>query len=691
MSNIEKREIIEQRRKIFESGTQRADKRTGSFNFLTWAFFIAPLIVSKDLLAAGGKPTATSEDHAEAPHKGAVLHTTNEDAPVMDLAQTAGEKETSNGTPALSAAHPPQVGFAPQPHEDQPSIAHSDAIATASGGADVGGPEGVNDANWGDLNSVDDNATSQLSVHPHLGSGQPPSESAVESFQSNVIPSSVSASAVSLGGPSNDLTGAIAFVEAAGQPAIVTLVSGINGGNMNQDLGGTLAPLEAATQPLVTKLSDSVDALTKDVTHVAPLEAITQPVLSTLSDSVDALTKDVTHAAPLEAITQPVLSTLSDSVDALTKDVTHAAPLEAITQPALTTLSDSVDALTKDVTHAAPLEAITQPALTTLSDSVDALTKDVTHAAPLEAITQPVLSTLSDSVDALTKDVTHAAPIEAITQPVLSTLSDSVDALTKDVTHAAPIEAITQPVLSTLSDSVDALTKDVTHVAPVEAITQPVLSTLSDSVDTLTKDVTHVAPVESITQPLLTTLSESADTPTQDGVHATPVDAAPHPMLTTLGDTADTAKDVVAQATDTSNPVTTPVATQGDLSSDAPHQADTLLALATAPDAPIQVPDSSAATPANTATPTHLTNLGADVIDLNDASPPANTLFTGTQYTEYGIALSSDPTVSPPHTDSPADATSTQPASATAVVDVQQHPDIVDPAHSTDHLAHAIL
>jgi len=52
MNEIEKRELIEQRRKIFEAGTQRADKRTGSFSFLTWPFFIAPLIAGEEFLAA---------------------------------------------------------------------------------------------------------------------------------------------------------------------------------------------------------------------------------------------------------------------------------------------------------------------------------------------------------------------------------------------------------------------------------------------------------------------------------------------------------------------------------------------------------------------------------------------------------------------------------------------------------------
>ena len=52
MNAVEKRELFEQQQKIFEAGAQRADKRAGSFSFLTWPFFIAPLIASEEFLAA---------------------------------------------------------------------------------------------------------------------------------------------------------------------------------------------------------------------------------------------------------------------------------------------------------------------------------------------------------------------------------------------------------------------------------------------------------------------------------------------------------------------------------------------------------------------------------------------------------------------------------------------------------------
>jgi hypothetical protein len=73
MKEVEKRELLEQQRKIFEAGAQRADKRTGSFSFLTWPFFIAPLIASEEFLAATFKSAAAKEEDAKAAQAGAAL------------------------------------------------------------------------------------------------------------------------------------------------------------------------------------------------------------------------------------------------------------------------------------------------------------------------------------------------------------------------------------------------------------------------------------------------------------------------------------------------------------------------------------------------------------------------------------------------------------------------------------------
>jgi hypothetical protein len=551
VNKIEKRELIEQRRKVFEAGTQRVDKRTGSPSFLTWAFFIAPLIAGRDFLDLG-RQAAAAEEHATAAHKSSAVHPANDDTAVTDFSQTSGDKQPANGgSPTQHPPHVHPIGLAPQSHEDlQPGSAHNEAVATASSRGDGSGPG--NDPDWGNLPSVQDSSVYSLSADSHVGSSQMPGETVLESVPSSILASSFNPSV-------------------AGSPHLL--------GSLTSDATGTIASVEVTVQPAIATLADAVSSMG----HVGT---------STL--------------APLDATTQPVLASLSDTADTLTKDVTHVAPIDtATTQPVLTALLDSADA-TKDVTHLASIEATTQPVLASLSDTADSLTKDVTHLAPLEATTQPVLASLSDTADSLTKDVTHLAPLEATTQPVLASLSDTADT-TKDVTSAAAVDP-TGPVIA-MGDSANALTQDVTHS---------------------TSDIGG------------------------------------------------------------SEPFATMVTAQVDSSSDVSHQADTLLALATAPEAPIQV----AQTTTGTTAPVLRTDIAGDVIALNDAPPPENTLFSGTQYTQYGITLSSGATSSQQAV-SPADATSDQHTSAPTIADVQPHTpapaDIVDPTHSTDHLAHAIL
>ena len=71
MNEIEKRELFEQQQKIFEAGVQRADKRSGSFNFLTWSFFIAPLIACEEFLVGIFKSAAAEQEVVKTAHAGA--------------------------------------------------------------------------------------------------------------------------------------------------------------------------------------------------------------------------------------------------------------------------------------------------------------------------------------------------------------------------------------------------------------------------------------------------------------------------------------------------------------------------------------------------------------------------------------------------------------------------------------------
>src|SRR5437660_5616860 len=137
MNEVENRELFEQERKIFEAGLQRADKRSGSFSFLTWPFFIAPLIACEEFLAATFKSAAAEEEDAKAAQAGAAPQAASDDLPASDPSKTSAEDETAKGPAASSEAHAAQLdptGLLAQPHEDapKPSSAHSEAVAAAT-------------------------------------------------------------------------------------------------------------------------------------------------------------------------------------------------------------------------------------------------------------------------------------------------------------------------------------------------------------------------------------------------------------------------------------------------------------------------------------------------------------------------------------------------------------------------------
>src|SRR3981189_2525505 len=121
MNDVEKRELFEQKGKIFEAGGRRGDKRSGSFGFLTWSFFIAPLIACEEFLAAPFKSAAAEEEDAKAVRAGAAPQAANDHPPASDLSKTSAEDETAKGPAAASEAHAAQfdpTGLLAQPHED---------------------------------------------------------------------------------------------------------------------------------------------------------------------------------------------------------------------------------------------------------------------------------------------------------------------------------------------------------------------------------------------------------------------------------------------------------------------------------------------------------------------------------------------------------------------------------------------
>jgi hypothetical protein len=170
------------------------------------------------------------------------------------------------------------------------------------------------------------------------------------------------------------------------------------------------------------------------------------------------------------------------------------------------------------------------------------------------------------------------------------------------------------------------------------------------------------------------------------------------------GTVASDALADAAPAVETSEPVpTTTAAAVNDPTSDVSDPADTgtvasdalgdaapvvetIEPAPTTTAAAVSAPTSEVSDPADTGTVASNTLADAapvdeaagDVIDLNDEPPPPeNALHTGTEYTDYGVNLSSDSAVPPQNTGSSADAAS---ASDTA----PPPPEIVDTNQPTD-------
>jgi hypothetical protein len=313
------------------------------------------------------------------------------------------------------------------------------------------------------------------------------------------------------------------------------------------------------------------------------------------------------------------------------------APVDAAVQPVLTAVAETAESIPPAV-----LDTIFggggsgNPATLHVPDQVGNLVADGPAATP-------------DASDNAISDASHLAS---------GGVASDVFANTASGLHT------TEPVTITVA-AADIAASDVSH-PPTGTVASDVLA--------------NAAPDAQTTEPVTTTaaaannaISDESHPPTGTVASDVPVNAAP---------------DV-----QTTEPVTTAVAAADNAANDVSHPADTLLALATATDAPIQVPESATAAPANTEASIHPADVAGDVIDLNDAPPPpANTLFTGTQYTQYGVTLSSNAGTATQDASS-VDATSVQHTSAPAVADVQQHapppPEIADPTHTTDH--HAIL
>jgi hypothetical protein len=317
MNEVEQRELSEQQRKIFEAGVQRTDKRSGSFSFLTWPFFIAPLIACEAFLAAMFRSAAAEEEEAKTAQAGAALQAANDHPPTSDLSRTGAEDETAKGPTASLEAHAAQLnptGLLAQPHEEdapEPSTARDEAVADAS--AAGGGGDDAGSRHHGAHTSIDDSSVNSLSADCHFGSGPFPGAS-------TLVVDSLSPAL------SNDAAGAIAPVEAAARPVLATVTGTV--GTLD-DAAGAIAPVEAAVQPVLATVTGTVGTLDDAAGAIAPVEAAARPVLATVTGTVGTLDDAAGAIAPVEAAARPVLATVTETVGTLDDDVAGViAPVE---------------------------------------------------------------------------------------------------------------------------------------------------------------------------------------------------------------------------------------------------------------------------------------------------------------------------------------------------------------------------
>jgi hypothetical protein len=539
-----------------------------------------------------------------------------------------------------------------------------------------------------------------------------------------------------LGTLASDVVATVATLEAAAQPVLATLTDTV--GTLTNDVVGTVATLEATAQPVLATVSDTVGTLTSDVVGmIAPVEAAAQPALATVTEAADTLTNDVVGTiTPVEAAAQPVLATLTDTAGALNNDVVSTvATLETTAQPVLTTASDTADTLTNDVAGTiAPVEAAAPTLLAAGADAASPVAADVL------SMDVPVIAEVADQshTNQLLSQVQSSAP-EADPH-VPATAGAVVDGV--DATLAPAPGGDADPGSQAVADSTHATAAHIGSSVLISGTAIPLIPESDDasqaSAPETTSSLTNhavasVAPVVDTADPLLaamTTQPTTSSHPASDGAAAhTPEssvsaanisETAPAAGNTAAGDVAQTGNVTadalphaaaiddapVANAVEpvpaglgisASNPQSNllPLDMGDSGSGHASEPAATLLALATG-DAPIEVPAAAVASANTTAdtpnapTAADATAITGDVIALNDAPhAPANALFTGTQYTDYGVTLSSDIVVPQQPAASSVDTTSTHDTLVQVVGDVQQHapstPD-VDPTHSIDHL-----
>jgi hypothetical protein len=421
MNEIEKRELIEQQQKILEAATQRADKRTGFFSFLTWPFFIAPLIFNEEFLAATQRSGAAEQEDSKVASVGSSPQAANDDPRASNFLKATAENEAAREPSASSQAHTVQFDPAlfPAQSDEAPklSAAQSEVVAAASAGDGDAGSDDVDFRHHDTHTSIEDSSVNLPSADFHFGSEQLPGASTLESLQSSGLadllnPSTVGSAPLlgTVSGLSNNVIGMVTPIEPAVQPVPATVIDSVS--TLSHDAVGTIAPVEAAVQPVLSTMIDAVSALAHDaVGTTAPVEAAVEPVLATASDAVSTLAHDaVGTIAPVEAAVEPVLATASDAVSTLAHDAVGAiAPVEAAVQPVLSTVTDTVSVPSHDVgtdasTGHAPGAADALLALATATDEPIELPASAAVGSP-SAVTSGSNAAAVDHPSAITVDV----------------------------------------------------------------------------------------------------------------------------------------------------------------------------------------------------------------------------------------------------------------------------------------------
>jgi hypothetical protein len=764
----EERELIDQQRKIFEAGAQRADKRTGSFSFLTWSFFIAPVIAGEESTAATLKFAPAEEENAKVVQASATPQATRDDSPASDLSKISPEDEIARQPVASLEARAAQLDptglltqLAPE-NAPKPSIAKNEPVAAAGGGGGGGGGGDDADSRSHDGHiSIDHSPVNWLAEDSHLGSDQLPGWSMLDSIQSDVLSIGSAPFLGTVSPLTNDIVGTIGTIETTAQPALATISD-------NVEVVGMAATLEATVQPVLATTTDTAGAIADGVVGtVATLEAAAQPVLATVSDIAGTIANDALGTiATAETTLQPMLATMSETVGTLANDVVGTiATVESTVQPVLATVSDTVGTLANDVAGTiAPAEAAAQTLLTAGTDAAlpavaDVLSLDVpvasdlADAAHLNQQISEVQSATPDSAGTIVAELGGTA-LNAL-DPIVT--AGSNDNPANDPLHAADphapttagaivdgIDAALAPATGSDADPSGQAVAETSHVAAahigssvlVSAAPTPLLPEFDDGSQAAAPEIASgptdnavasaAAPVVDTADPLLVAMSGAASQVSTSSQTAASDSAASHPpgSSASAADVADTASvtgtdvtgaaaqpgnvaaDAVPNVAPAGDTADEPVLASTGLSLNNPSAnqvedtntgqagapADTLLALATATDAPITTaaPASVAADVSNTTTVADTTAITGDVIALNDApTPSANSLFSGSQYTDYGVTLTSDIVVAQQPTVSPVDTASAHDSLVPVVGDVQQptpSPTDVDTTHSIDHL-----